>query len=690
MLGAIQGELTLSDLDISLETLDAATQYRKSRPEKNTRKKTERTDANSRQICGAASASDATETQAPASPTLTMPDNWMCSMSEETRERLQNLPPRETITFLDNYPEQSPSKTTIETVPKLSDGRGSAKQPKPVSVISPTLVGEPPRRNLTQTYSATQSSMADERLTLTAEQPMSTLASQGSEALYDDLHSGRFTVVSPLVERAPASASKSFIPEASQERAWNEKLSNALKGDTPKPPGQAEEAPAVEVSELSEASGSLDETITLFLQYIGNPLDPKYRWSAGLDIKEKLSSHLRVLSQRKEESLMMLIEALATTEPGRLAGAAYVFIAVYEELAIPQIMARLMSMESSLVASMATAMKYAPSPRITESVLSLFTHERPAVRTAAATIAAYRGDVTREQIMMLFGEGGDLNLAAILSDELHKLPPDRCSEIWQEMLGTEDEMIQRSAVLAMLKAHQQRGIDYLNGSVREGRANAPWMLDYWALCGGPDAYESLDRYVNIDALSVSAVRAMGRLGNPGAVDVLLRALESDREDTRAAAVEALNQITGAEIAEEPEGEAYWDAHGKVVTGDLDHNRERPPAPITTSRRLWERWWRTHRDIFQKECFYRRGAPFEFRHCIEEIARENTPNANRLLAYQELVIRAGVDVPLRVDWPAEKQQDAVHALWEWWHEHGEELPKGGWYFGKARMPLYQEG
>jgi hypothetical protein len=56
---------------------------------------------------------------------------------------------------------------------------------------------------------------------------------------------------------------------------------------------------------------------------------------------------------------------------------------------------------------------------------------------------------------------------------------------------------------------------------------------------------------------------------------------------------------------------------------------------------------------------------------------------RQLAYEELVIRYGIDVPFETDMLVLQQQLALAKYSEWMKVNGSRFKEGGWYFaGKA--------
>jgi HEAT repeat protein len=441
--------------------------------------------------------------------------------------------------------------------------------------------------------------------------------------------------------------------------------------------------PAVRAFAESLVADHLSEIVSLFSQCTQPTLDRTYRWGDVDVLESRLKSHMRALSLVKDGIMPTLLEELENSDSDNLAGVTYVLITIFGDQALPRVLERFESTEETPIVSMTTAMKHASCPQLSECLLPLLKHECPALRTATAEIAAFRGELLSDELSALMGQQFDSGLAAILSDELSKLPLEMRVSVWQKMLDSEEEAAQRSAVFSMLKAHQEDGIVQLFALFREADEIAPWMLDCLALSGGEYTFEQLARYMKSDRLCVNAVRGMGRLGNTAAVDILLDLLESDCEDVRMATGEALDRITGAHLIEQGDSGAVQENDEVGVDDDDDDDELSDPA-VSLSKSEWDTWWSSHRNDFQTGRCYRNGALFGFDQCIEEIANEDTPNSDRIDAHLELIIRANVDIPLKIEWSVEKQRQAIDALWGWWRDHEEHFPKGGWYFGAERI------
>jgi hypothetical protein len=95
---------------------------------------------------------------------------------------------------------------------------------------------------------------------------------------------------------------------------------------------------------------------------------------------------------------------------------------------------------------------------------------------------------------------------------------------------------------------------------------------------------------------------------------------------------------------------------------------------------WQQWWNNNKQRFKAGLRYRSGILFSPGALVENMAFEKTPRKIRQLAYEELVIRYGVDIPFETDMPVRQQQDAI-AKWKSWVTTNEgRFKPGEWYLG----------
>ena len=711
--GTIRGELNLTDLGISPELLLAA--YRDkvtpptrektserslpSRGERRPQKKEPPADVNAsngvegtppeaspKESATRVSLGEVIRVKGKANSTLVLPDNWtllmdmpamlrrlsktrIMSRSSASVDDRKGRSPREILkammpTAVDDHNDRSPRETpgptvdTLVAMPLEQNTADARSVPAETTMIDSTLV------TITQVGQATSASSAGRQSTLLCDTAVgvapTTMVTRIEPPV--DVTAASIPLVEPM---APPDVTVSNASTATAEKK------TSLK--------RIKDTPAVAAFAASLAAEHLDDVVFLFSQCIHFSRDPSYRWGDAAAAEARLSSHISALSFAEHGTLSLLFQAFEDADAGRSAGAALVLMNLFGDLALPQVVDKFISMEAPLLSPLETALARTACPGVTGALLPLMATDRPELRSAAASVLSFRGELVEGQLIALFGNAYDPELAAALSDDLAKLPKDFRALMWQKMLRSDADSTKRAAVVDMLKAHREEGIGCLLDLLRTADAKASWMLACLTLCGGEYAFEQLIPYLNDDALCVAAIHGLGRLGNPSAVDTLLDVLNRECDAVREAAGEALNRITGADLrqpirrGDSPESADNEDA-------DIDETE----FCISTCPSTWAAWWAAHRDRFEPRRCYRNGDLFTFRHCISEMADENALSSDRQNAYLELVIRADVEIPFKTGWPMEKQQQTIDRLWDWWQEQGARFVSGGWHFGAERI------
>jgi hypothetical protein len=154
-------------------------------------------------------------------------------------------------------------------------------------------------------------------------------------------------------------------------------------------------------------------------------------------------------------------------------------------------------------------------------------------------------------------------------------------------------------------------------------------------------------------LMLAALEALGILGVPAAVPLLLEHLSHNKTAVKEAAAKALTLMTGAgltekvrlfdeDAAESDEAEESW----REVT--------RPSTDATA----WRTWWAEHRTRLEGKSRLRLGKPYSLDSCIEELAHPRSPFDARARAALEVDIRSGEPIGFQPDWPVRSQRQAI--------------------------------
>jgi hypothetical protein len=160
---------------------------------------------------------------------------------------------------------------------------------------------------------------------------------------------------------------------------------------------------------------------------------------------------------------------------------------------------------------------------------------------------------------------------------------------------------------------------------------------------------------------------------------------------------SLNLITGAEIYEEvfipeeiDEDELFEEELEKFKQGQVPTRPDGQPFGITITRLSqkpedWQKWWAENKSRFDPGIRYRNGKPYSPACLLENLESEKSPRQVRQLAYEELVIRYGIDFPFETDMFVAQQKQALAKYAEWIKANSSRFKEGAWYFAGQLMP-----
>jgi hypothetical protein len=186
---------------------------------------------------------------------------------------------------------------------------------------------------------------------------------------------------------------------------------------------------------------------------------------------------------------------------------------------------------------------------------------------------------------------------------------------------------------------------------------------------------------------------LGLLGDISAVDTLLAQIAN--AELVESGARGLNLITGAEIYEEVFIPEKID-EDELFEEELETLKRSEPLyppgqePGVTLTRLsqkpedWHKWWTANKSRFNPQIRYRNGKPYSPACLLENLESEKSPRQVRQLAYEELVIRYGVDFPFETGMFVAQQKQALATYAEWIKVNGSRFREGKWYFAGQVM------
>ena len=248
----------------------------------------------------------------------------------------------------------------------------------------------------------------------------------------------------------------------------------------------------------------------------------------------------------------------------------------------------------------------------------------------------------------------------------------------------EDETIRAATALTLLRLGDPKIIE----ASFDFAHTQNWPLISLGLGGGRSAVPRLCDLASSEP-SADGLMALGLLGDLSAVDLLLANMANTK--LAEAAARAFNLITGAEIDETVfipeeinEDELFEEELEKMKRGEPLYPPGHEPGVhltrLSQKHADWQNWWGQNKSRFNPQIRYRSGKPYSPAILLENLESEKNPRQVRQWAYEELVIRYGVDFPFETDMPVEKQKQAMKQYAEW-IANNSRFREGQWYFGK---------
>jgi len=200
-----------------------------------------------------------------------------------------------------------------------------------------------------------------------------------------------------------------------------------------------------------------------------------------------------------------------------------------------------------------------------------------------------------------------------------------------------------AAAWALAMVGHPAGLELARRGVDRSQTPPPGVALLVAQAGEARDAMGLRRVLGDQHCRSEVCRALGIMGLPDDVPLLLDCLGDDDEEVQRAAQEALVWLTGSDLVEPPPGTVA--------------PRGEEPA---VDPQQWRDYWNQQGERFRRGQRYRRGEPFRLSACLDEL--EGTfPFAVRRRALEELRLRWRRPIALEPDWALPRQRAVWAAL-----------------------------
>ena len=429
----------------------------------------------------------------------------------------------------------------------------------------------------------------------------------------------------------------------------------------------------------------LEEASFLYAQRLSLLDDLEVSWMTVGEWDERLEAHIDALVVGEDLALEVCALHASEGDFGELFAAVCVFCRQQRFDLLQKVLAALDPEDPEKHQAMADALKYECPAEWQPELLRVLPPDDTRVRFLQATLCGYRRlREAREWNRIV--EGDTPAVAGRIAWACGRIGNKDDKSLLRELMAHEDGAVRSAAILALFRLGDHQFVQESLGT--EADRSVPWPT----LAGGASRtlVNLLLSRVARSSPTADELLALGILGDLAAVPVLLAHLS--QEKLAPAAALGLNVMTGAELYEKAfipevmdEDELFEDEKEQVKKGQPVLRPDGKPygeniVRLSQKAEDWQQWWTANKQRFKPSLRYRSGVPFSPGSLVENMAFEKTPRTVRQLAYEELVIRYGADIPFETDMPVTQQQAAI-AKWKGWVATNEgRFKPGEWYLG----------
>jgi uncharacterized protein (TIGR02270 family) len=428
---------------------------------------------------------------------------------------------------------------------------------------------------------------------------------------------------------------------------------------------------------LEEASFLYEQRLTLFD-------DPEITWLDIEDFEDRFEPHIDGLVVGEELALEVCREQAIEGDFGELHAAVRVFCRQKRLELLQEVVDKLDPEDEESIQAICDALRYELPVEWEGEFVQKLMGDSPVLMQVVTKLIGYRRINNADTLLQTL-QNCNLETSISVVWALGRLREQKARvPLFNGYLQSGDESVRSAAALTLLRIGEPQAVTYC-------LCQAPtqnWPLLSIGLGGSQSAVPVLLEKAAKEA-SFDCLISLGLLGDVKAIESLLARLTS-AEFAEPAAM-ALNLITGAELYEEvfipdeiDEDELFEEELEKYRQGEAPARPDGEPFGITITRisekpEDWHNWWKENKSRFDSKIRYRNGKAYSPACLLENLESEKSPHRVRQLAYEEFVIRYGIDFPFETDMFVTDQKQALAKYTEWIEANASQFKPGKWYF-----------
>lgn len=431
----------------------------------------------------------------------------------------------------------------------------------------------------------------------------------------------------------------------------------------------------------------LEEAGFLYEQRRAALARPRQSWRSVAGLEERIEAHVDALVLGDEFALEVCAERAEAGGGGELFAALCVFCRRRSAPQTARVFGRLDFSDAVRVQAAQDALcRELPGEWVTFVEQALRKGSGP-MASLFARVAAYRNVPVGAALLDILTSVASPSMAVV--DALGKLKAQAARSALELRVEDADPGIRSAALLALCQMGLEEPLRY---AYRVATVQ-PWPLYAIGVGGDRDGCRALLRVAESGKADVDCIRALGVLGDPAALPLLVDALPDP--ERAGAAARALHWITGAPLFDDVFVPEAVD-EDELVGAEVEAWRARAEAPrrpdgssfgeryAEPSRdpARWRRWLSEHAPSMPAGIRLRGGTPCSPDSTIDALLSADTDPWLREAMANELRIRYGYGVGFDTDMPVAEQDRVLAAMRQ--EIASSSFQPGGWYFaGRAQ-------
>jgi uncharacterized protein (TIGR02270 family) len=428
---------------------------------------------------------------------------------------------------------------------------------------------------------------------------------------------------------------------------------------------------------LEEASFLYEYRLNLFD-------DPEITWLDIEDIENRFESHIDGLVVGGDPALEICRQQVSEGDPGELHAAVRIFCRQNRKDLVFETLELLDPEDAEKLSAVADALKEELPDSWQAEFLQLLSTEDQKLISVVAEVAGYRRLPAGQMLLAILPECKPVSLPNVIR-ALGRLGEKDDAALLSGYLQHDDKAVCAAAAMTLLRMGDQQAVSYCLSAVESKH----WPLIPLALGCGPSAVPVILQKASVEDIHPDCLIALGLAGDITAIEVLIYWLNNERTADTAAI--SLNLITGANLYEKAfipeafeEDELFEDEVEDFKEGKVPKHPDGEPFGSIITRTSqnpedWLSWWGKNNSRFSPQILYRNGKPYSPVCLLENLQYEFMPHIFRLLAYEELVIRYGVDIPFATDMAVKRQKRVIAKYAGWIQANSKLFEDGEWYY-----------